>query len=84
MSAWLDLSRTPVLLSVPANPQNRYFTMQMLDVYTNTFRNVSNRSTRQEAARYLLVGPNWKGNPPPHTPVIRPRPVTSGSSAVWR
>ncbi|MGG1475083.1 DUF1254 domain-containing protein, partial [Brevibacillus agri] len=65
----------------PANPQNRYFTVQMLDVYTNTFRNVSNRSTRQEAARYLLVGPNWIGNPPPHTPVITIPPASASSKS---
>ncbi|TQK53809.1 uncharacterized protein DUF1254 [Brevibacillus sp. AG162] len=28
MSAWLDLSETPVHLTVPANPQNRYYTVK--------------------------------------------------------
>ncbi|GEC93403.1 DUF1254 domain-containing protein [Brevibacillus brevis] len=28
MSAWLDLSETPVRLTVPANPQNRYYTVK--------------------------------------------------------
>lgn len=78
MSAWLDLSQTPVLLSVPANPQNRYFTVQMLDVYTNTFRNVSNRSTEQQATRYLVVGPHWKGQAPANTSVI-----AAPANTVW-
>lgn len=70
MSAWLDVSDTPVWLTVPANPQNRYYTVQMLDAYTNTFRNVSNRSTKQQAGQYIIAGPHWKGPTPAHIPVI--------------
>ncbi|UIO41844.1 DUF1254 domain-containing protein [Brevibacillus brevis] len=70
MSAWLDLSETPVRLTVPANPQNRYYTVQMLDAYTNTFRNVSNRSTKQQAGQYIIASPQWKGPTPAHIPVI--------------
>lgn len=78
MSAWLDLSQSPLILKVPDNPQNRYYTVQMLDIYTNTFRNVSNRSTRQKAGRYLLAGPTWKGVVPANTELIQ-----TPTDAVW-
>lgn len=61
LNAWLDLSRTPVLLQVPDNPQNRYYTVQMLDAYTNTFHNESNRATKQQARQSVIVGPDWRG-----------------------
>ncbi|MGG1660804.1 DUF1254 domain-containing protein [Brevibacillus sp. NRS-1366] len=78
MNAWLDLSQSPVILNVPDNPQNRYYTVQMLDVYTNTFRNVSNRSTKQKAGRYLIAGPRWKGIVPANTSLIQ-----TPTGTVW-
>ncbi|SLJ99701.1 MULTISPECIES: DUF1254 domain-containing protein [unclassified Paenibacillus] len=56
-SAWLDLSKGPVVLNVPANTDDRYYTVQMLDAYTNTFRNVSNRTTENKAGQFTIVGP---------------------------
>ncbi|SDJ86534.1 DUF1254 domain-containing protein [Paenibacillus marchantiae] len=56
-SAWLDLSKGPVILNVPANTDDRYYTVQMLDAYTNTFRNVSNRTTENKAGQFTIVGP---------------------------
>lgn len=56
-SAWLDLSQGPIVLHVPENTSNRYYTVQMLDAYTNTFQNVSSRSTGGKAGQYAIVGP---------------------------
>ncbi|MFP3390432.1 DUF1254 domain-containing protein [Brevibacillus sp. SIMBA_040] len=78
MSAWLDLSQSPMILKVPNNPQNRYYTVQMLDVYTNTFRNVSNRSTKQQAGRYMIAGPDWRGLIPANTELIQ-----TPTNTVW-
>ncbi|MEC0369004.1 DUF1254 domain-containing protein [Paenibacillus chibensis] len=58
-SAWLDLSKGPVMLNVPANPSGRYYTVQMLDAYTNTFHNVSNRSMKNKRGRVEIAGPSW-------------------------
>ncbi|WP_312113286.1 DUF1254 domain-containing protein [Brevibacillus reuszeri] len=78
MSAWLNLSVTPMILSVPENPLNRYYTVQMLDAYTNTFRNVSNRSTQGHAGRYAIVGPKWSGIVPANTHLIK-----APTNTVW-
>lgn len=78
LNAWLDLSQSPVLLQVPENPQNRYYTVQMLDAYTNTFHNESNRSTKQQARQSIIVGPNWKGPLPAHVHKIQ-----APTNTVW-
>lgn len=63
-SAWLDLRRGPVLLHVPA-VNDRYYVLQLLDLYTNTFADIGTRSTGTAAATYAVVGPNWHGRTPP-------------------
>ncbi|QRG67140.1 DUF1254 domain-containing protein [Brevibacillus choshinensis] len=78
LNAWLDLSQTPVLLQVPENPENRYYTVQMLDAYTNTFHNESNRLTKGKARQSVIVGPNWKGSLPPNLPTIH-----APTNTVW-
>lgn len=78
LNAWLDLSQSPVLLQVPENPQNRYYTVQMLDAYTNTFHNESNRSTKQQARQSLIVGPSWKGPLPANIQKIH-----APTNTVW-
>ena len=42
--AWLDLSRGPVVLSVP-DTQGRYYTMQLLDGWSNVFSALGKRTT---------------------------------------
>ncbi|MGG0240401.1 DUF1254 domain-containing protein [Bacillus rhizoplanae] len=47
MYAWLDVSEQPVMLHVP-NTQDRYYTVQLLDAWTNTFANIGRRKTGTE------------------------------------
>ena len=37
--AWLDLEKEPVVLHVP-DTKGRYYVMQLLDAYTNNFKNI--------------------------------------------
>ncbi|MDR2084465.1 MAG: DUF1254 domain-containing protein [Bacteroidales bacterium] len=60
----LDLSDEPVILEVPAIPADRYYVMQLIDLYTYNFAYVGSRSTGNGAGRYLIAGPDWKGNKP--------------------
>jgi hypothetical protein len=63
-STWLDLSRGPLLLHVPAMGQ-RYYVLGLLDMYTNPFGYIGTRTTGSEAATFLLHGPDWRGDVPP-------------------
>ena len=61
--AILDLAE-PVVLTVPANPDKRYYTLQLMDFYSDTIGYVGVRATDNVAGDYLVTGPGWKGEVP--------------------
>jgi hypothetical protein len=58
--AWLDLTREPQLLHVP-DTNDRYYSIQLVDAYANTFRYVGRRATGTKEGTYAIVGPKWQG-----------------------
>lgn len=56
-AAWLDLSRKPVVLYVP-NTNDRYYVVQMMDAYYNTFSSIGRRTTGTNAGKFAIVGPD--------------------------
>lgn len=61
--AILDLTEEPVILEVP-EVTNRYYSFQFIDLYTFNFAYVGSRATGDKAGKYLIAGPNWKGEKP--------------------
>ncbi len=61
--AWLDLSKEPVLLTVP-DTDERYYLIQLLDAWTNVFDSIGKRTTGTKDGVFAIVGPNWKGTLP--------------------
>ncbi|OBF25241.1 DUF1254 domain-containing protein [Mycobacterium sp. ACS4331] len=59
-----DLRTEPLVLTVPPIEQDRYYSLQFVDGYTHNFAYVGSRTTGNGGGRYLLVGPNWKGETP--------------------
>lgn len=59
-----DLRTEPLVITVPAVPKDRYYSLQFIDLYTFNFAYVGSRSTGNKAASYLLVGPSWQGDTP--------------------
>jgi hypothetical protein len=59
-----DLRTEPLVLTVPPIEQDRYFSLQFVDGYTYNFAYVGSRTTGNGGGKYLLVGPNWKGEKP--------------------
>ncbi|AYN04178.1 DUF1254 domain-containing protein [Flavobacterium sp. 140616W15] len=55
-SAWLDLSKEPIVLSVP-DTYGRYYQLSMQDAYTNIFSSLNKRTTGTGAANFLITGP---------------------------
>jgi hypothetical protein len=76
-TAWLDLSREPVLMTVP-DMGDRYYLIQLLDVWTETFSVPGTRTTGNKAGTFAIVGPDWKGTLPPG--VTR---IDSPTNIVW-
>ena len=61
--AWLDLGREPVVLSLP-DFDERYYVIQIVDMYTFNVEYIGARATGYQAAKYLFAGPGWDGSTP--------------------
>jgi hypothetical protein len=62
-TAWLDLAKEPIVLSVP-DTNGRYYLMPMLDAWTNVFASPGKRTTGTTKADFAICGPGWKGSVP--------------------
>jgi hypothetical protein len=61
---WLDLRAEPMVISVPAVPKERYYSVQLIDGNTYNYGYIGSRATGAEAGSYLVAGPDWKGETP--------------------
>jgi len=59
-----DLRAEPLVLTVPPIEQDRYYSLQFVDAYTYNMAYVGSRTTGNGSGKYLLAGPNWKGDKP--------------------
>lgn len=62
-NAWLDLSAGPVVIETP-DMGERYWTLGLLDAWTNPFAYVGRRTTGNRPQRTLVHGPAWRGQVP--------------------
>jgi len=69
-SAWIDLAKEPLVLSVP-DTAGRYYVMPFMDAWTNVFASVGKRTTGTAAGNYLVAGPDWIGKVPEDMQLIR-------------
>ena len=76
-SAWLDLSRHPLVIHVP-DTADRYYSLALMDFFTNNFAVLGRRSTSTVAGNFCLAGPQWDGAVPAGMTVLR-----SPTNAVW-
>ncbi len=60
-----DLRTEPLVLTMPAVDEGRYYSAQFVDMYTHNFGYVGSRATGNDAGSFLLAGPAWKGETPP-------------------
>ncbi len=75
--AFLDLSKEPMILSVP-DMGNRYYLMEMLDGWTNVFASPGTRTTGNTKADFAIVGPQSDGTLPAGIQEIK-----SPTNMVW-
>ena len=62
-SAWLDLSREPIILSVP-NTQGKYYLLPIYDMWTDAFAVPGTRTSGNEAGIFAIVSQGWDGHLP--------------------
>ena len=60
----LDLRAEPIVLTVPEIEADRYFSIQLIDLYTHNFAYIGSRTIGNEGGSFLLAGPGWKGDVP--------------------
>jgi len=77
-NAWLDLSEGPVVITTP-DMGDRYWTLGLLDAWTNPFAYVGRRTTGNRAQRTLVHGPGWRGDVPPDISQV----IAAPGQDVW-
>lgn len=60
----LDLRAEPVVLCLPKVEKNRYYSVQLVDMYTFNYGYMGSRATGNDAGCYIVAGPDWKGDTP--------------------
>ncbi len=76
-TAWLDLSKEPILIRVP-DSGDRFYLLQFMDDWTETFADPGKRTTGTAERWFAIVGLGWAGKLPEH--VTR---YDSATNIVW-
>ncbi|MBX3623065.1 MAG: DUF1254 domain-containing protein [Rhizobacter sp.] len=77
-NAWLDLADGAVIIDTP-DMGERYWTLGLLDAWTNPFAYVGRRTTGNRAQRTLIHGPHWQGEVPPDITTV----IAAPGHDVW-
>jgi hypothetical protein len=60
----MDLRAEPIVLTVPQIEKDRYFSIQLIDLYTFNFDYIGSRTTGNDGGSFLIAGPGWNGETP--------------------
>lgn len=64
-AAHVELDRLgPIVIGIPENPDDRYYSVAVLDAFMNNVAHLGPKWTGNEVGEHLLVGPGWDGATP--------------------
>jgi hypothetical protein len=61
---WVDLRAEPVVFTIPEIEKDRFYEVQIIDLYTHNAAYISTVATGNVPGKYLLTGPDWSGETP--------------------
>lgn len=62
--AWIDMRAEPVVFTIPEIEKDRFYEVQLIDLYTHNFAYISTVAMGNVPGKYLIAGPDWKGDVP--------------------
>lgn len=76
-SSWLDLTKGPVIVSVP-DTKGRYYLLPLLDMWTDVFASPGWRTTGTQSGNFAIVPQGWQGALPDNV-----QRITAPTPYVW-
>lgn len=61
----MDLRGEPYVVTLPEIEPKRYYSLQLVDLYTHNVDYLGTRKDGNDGGSFLIAGPNWKGETPP-------------------
>ncbi len=71
-----DLRAEPVVVTMPPIEKDRYYSLQLIDLYTNNVDYLGTRVDGNGGGDFLITGPGWKGDVPKGIKRIIEMPTT--------
>jgi hypothetical protein len=60
----LDLRSEPIVFTVPPIEEGRYWSLQLIDLFTHNFDYLGSRTTGNNGGSFAVAGPDWHGDTP--------------------
>ena len=61
---WMDLRAEPMVVTMPKIEKNRYYSGQLIDLYTFNFAYLGTRTYGNDGGTFVIAGPGWTGETP--------------------
>ena len=61
---WMDISEAPIIISVPEMEEDRFYHLQLVDMYTHNFAYIGSLTTGTGAGKFMVAASDWNGGVP--------------------
>jgi len=62
--SWIDMRAEPIVFTIPEIDKERFYEVQLIDLYTHNPAYISTVATGNVPGKYLLAGPDYNGEVP--------------------
>ena len=62
--SWVDIGVEPIVYTIPEMEKERFYEVQLVDLFTHNFHYISTVATGNVPGKYLITGPDYKGEIP--------------------